>query len=56
LLDVAKSIMAPLIRKWIASHKQVDLKVLLVYLISAIVDFGTSFFEKPVVVPTWTLI
>jgi len=53
MLGIIQSIMSPLIREWLNRNKHVDINVLVVYLTSAAMDFGTSFLSQPIVVPTW---
>lgn len=52
-IGISKSILTPLIREWLIKNQHIDLNVRLVYMTSAIVDFGTSFLQKPILVPTW---
>ena len=54
MLGIIQSIMSPLIREWLNRNRHVDVNVLVVYLTSGAMDFGTSFLSKPIVVPTWS--
>ena len=53
MLGIIQSIMSPLIREWLNRNRHVDVNVLVVYLTSGAMDFGTIFLSKPIVVPTW---
>ena len=36
-LDIIRSIMAPLVRDWVSRHQHIDIKIMMVYLTTAIV-------------------
>jgi hypothetical protein len=56
MLTIVRSIMAPLIRQWVNNHRHIDVKVLVTYLTSAVMEFGIGFVSKPVITPTWQAI
>lgn len=45
--------MAPLIRQWVQQNRRIDPKVLVVYLTSAVTEFGINFVNKKILTPTW---
>ncbi len=56
MIGIVNSIMTPLLKDWIGRHQHIDPAVLVTYLTSAVVDFGTAFIRRDVLVPTWTMI
>lgn len=56
MIRIVMSVMTPLLRSWIKRYQHIDSNVLIVYLTSGILDFGTSFTKKEVLVPTWSMI
>lgn len=55
-MKIVVSILSPMLRGWAKKHEQIDAVVLVSYLTSAVVDFGSSFTRKDVLVPTWDMI
>lgn len=53
---IVQSIMTPLVKEWVNRHQHVRPNVLVVYLTSEVVNFGTNFLSKQIVVPTWEVI
>jgi hypothetical protein len=53
LTKIAQSILAPLIKDWLARHEHAAMNVLIANLSAGLVDFGLTFIQKAVVVPTW---
>jgi hypothetical protein len=41
--------MVPLVRDWVAKNQHIDIKIMMVYLTTAIMEFGLDFFNKPVI-------
>lgn len=56
MLRIAQAILAPLIKEWVARHQHVRSNVLVVYLTSEVMSFGSNFLQKEIVVPTWSVI
>lgn len=56
MMGIVNSILKPLLKGWTRRHQHVDPTVLVTYLTSAVVDFGTTFTRKDVLVPTWDMI
>ena len=53
MMGIVKGILSPLLREWLNRNQKIDINVLVVYLTSATMDFGTSFLGKSIIVPTW---
>ena len=56
MMRIVLFILSPMLRGWATKHEQIDPVVLVSSLNSAVVDFGSSFTRKDVLVPTWEMI
>ena len=56
MLGIAQSVLTPLIKEWVHKHQHVPPNVLVVYLTTEVMNFGTNFLNKQLLIPNWDAI
>lgn len=52
-MDIVESNLRPFIKQWAKDNESINIKILAAHLIAAVTDFGGTFSDQPVLIPTW---